>query len=69
MNPTDQMSVLLLCVSPKTQRGESVVSTVRYVYTVKPAQDGGVITSAYAVEEQVFSPFNVKGGTFNMKAT
>ncbi|XP_070765014.1 vitellogenin 3, phosvitinless [Enoplosus armatus] len=51
------------------QRGESVVSTVRYVYTVKPTAEGGLITRAHGLERQHFSPFNVKGGSFKMQAT
>ncbi|XP_058494704.1 vitellogenin 3, phosvitinless [Solea solea] len=51
------------------QRGESVVSSVRYVYTVKPTAEGGLITKAHGLERQYFSPFNVKGGTFKMQAT
>ncbi|XP_074491254.1 vitellogenin 3, phosvitinless [Sebastes fasciatus] len=51
------------------QRGESVISTVRYVYTVKPTAEGGVITRAHGLEQQHFSPFNVKGGSFMMQAT
>ncbi|XP_051532311.1 vitellogenin-like [Myxocyprinus asiaticus] len=50
------------------QRGESVVSTVKYVYTVKSTADGGLITKAYAQERQFFSPFNVKGGNSRMLA-
>ncbi|KAM3620307.1 uncharacterized protein V6R79_021373 [Siganus canaliculatus] len=51
------------------QRGESVISTVRYVYTVKPTAEGGIITRAHGLERQHFSPFNVKGGSFEMHAT
>ncbi|XP_070687869.1 vitellogenin 3, phosvitinless [Pempheris klunzingeri] len=51
------------------QRGESVISTVRYVYTVKPTAEGGLITRAHGLERQHFSPFNVKGGSFKMQAT
>ncbi|XP_038571649.1 vitellogenin 3, phosvitinless [Micropterus salmoides] len=50
------------------QRGESIVSTVRYVYTVKPTEEGGLITRAHGLERQHFSPFNVKGGSFKMQA-
>uniref|UniRef100_A0AAQ4P1C5 Vitellogenin 3, phosvitinless n=1 Tax=Gasterosteus aculeatus aculeatus TaxID=481459 RepID=A0AAQ4P1C5_GASAC len=50
------------------QRGESIVSTVRCVYTVKPTADGGLITRAHGHEQQNFSPFNVKGGNFKMEA-
>ncbi|XP_059197125.1 vitellogenin 3, phosvitinless [Centropristis striata] len=50
------------------QRGESVISTVRYVYTVKPTAEGGLITRAHGLEQQHFSPFNVKGGNFKMQA-
>ncbi|XP_015826097.3 vitellogenin 3, phosvitinless [Nothobranchius furzeri] len=50
------------------ERGESVVSTMRYVYTVKPTAEGGLITKAHGLERQFFSPFNVKGGTFEMQA-
>uniref|UniRef100_A0A3B4WJG0 Vitellogenin 3, phosvitinless n=1 Tax=Seriola lalandi dorsalis TaxID=1841481 RepID=A0A3B4WJG0_SERLL len=51
------------------QRGESVISTVRYVYTVKPTAEEGLITRAHGLERQHFSPFNVKGGSFKMQAT
>nr|QAA78850.1 vitellogenin C [Channa punctata] len=51
------------------QRGESLVATVRYVYTVKPTAEGGVILRAHGLEQQYFSPFNVKGGAFRMQAT
>nr|AFA26671.1 vitellogenin C [Dicentrarchus labrax] len=50
------------------QRGESVISTVRYVYNVKPTEEGGLITQAHGLERQHFSPFNVKGGSFKMQA-
>ncbi|XP_056131908.1 vitellogenin 3, phosvitinless [Lampris incognitus] len=51
------------------QRGESLLTTVKYVYTVKPTAAGGQITKAHATEQQHFSPFNVKGGNFKMQAT
>ncbi|XP_068447341.1 vitellogenin 3, phosvitinless [Clinocottus analis] len=51
------------------QRGESVVSTVRSVYIVKPTAEGGLITRAHSLEQQNFSPFNVKGGSMKMEAT
>lgn len=51
------------------QKGESVISTVRYIYTVKPTEEGGLITKAEGLEQQHFSPFNVKGGSFKMKIT
>lgn len=44
------------------------MSTVRYVYTVKPTEDGGLISYAHGLEQQFFTPFNVKGGTFKMEA-
>uniref|UniRef100_A0A7N8XL44 Vitellogenin 3, phosvitinless n=1 Tax=Mastacembelus armatus TaxID=205130 RepID=A0A7N8XL44_9TELE len=50
------------------QRGESVASTVTYVYTVTPTAQGGLITRAYGLERQHFTPFNVKGGSFKMQA-
>ncbi|KAF3690845.1 Vitellogenin [Channa argus] len=50
------------------QRGLSLITTVRYVYTVKPTAEGGVITRAHGLEQQYFSPFNVKGGSFKMQA-
>ncbi|XP_034562594.1 vitellogenin 3, phosvitinless [Notolabrus celidotus] len=50
------------------QRGESVISIVRYVYTLKPTAEGGLITKAQGLEQQHFSPFNVKGGNFKMQA-
>uniref|UniRef100_A0A668ABC6 Vitellogenin 3, phosvitinless n=1 Tax=Myripristis murdjan TaxID=586833 RepID=A0A668ABC6_9TELE len=49
------------------ERGESVISTVRYVYTVKPTAEGGLIARAHALERHHFTPFNVKGGTFKMQ--
>lgn len=45
------------------------MSTVKYVYTLKPSAAGGVISKAHALELQHFSPFNVKGGSFKMQAT
>ncbi|XP_011613259.2 vitellogenin 3, phosvitinless [Takifugu rubripes] len=50
------------------QKGESVMSTVRYLYSVKPTADGGIITKAHSLERQFFTPFNVKGGNFKMQA-
>ncbi|XP_028299658.1 vitellogenin 3, phosvitinless [Gouania willdenowi] len=50
------------------QRGASVISTLRYVYSVKPTAEGGLITKAQGLERQHFSPFNVKGGNFKMQA-
>ncbi|XP_061831451.1 vitellogenin 3, phosvitinless [Nerophis lumbriciformis] len=51
------------------QRGDSIVSTMRYVYTIKPTTEGGLICKAHCLEQQHFSPFNVKGGSFKMQAT
>uniref|UniRef100_A0A669EKE6 Vitellogenin 3, phosvitinless n=1 Tax=Oreochromis niloticus TaxID=8128 RepID=A0A669EKE6_ORENI len=42
------------------QRGESVISTVQYLYTIQPTEEGGIVKSAYGLEQQHFSPFNVK---------
>ncbi|KAI7795403.1 vitellogenin C [Triplophysa rosa] len=50
------------------QRGDNVVSTVKYIYTVKSTAEGGLITKAFAQERQFFSPFNVKGGNSRMLA-
>lgn len=50
-------------------RGESMMTTLRYIYTVKPTAEGGLITRAHAQEQQHFTPFNVKGGSFKMQAT
>nr|XP_055040397.1 vitellogenin 3, phosvitinless [Misgurnus anguillicaudatus] len=50
------------------QRGDNIVSTVKYIYTVKSTAEGGLITKAYAQERQYFSPFNVKGGNSRMLA-
>ncbi|XP_071388725.1 vitellogenin 3, phosvitinless [Centroberyx affinis] len=50
------------------EKGESVVSTVRYVYTVRPTAEGGLIARAHGLERQHFTPFNVKGGSFKMQA-
>lgn len=55
------------CV-PLIQKGESVISMVRDLYTVKPTADGGLVTRARGLERQFFSPFNVKGGNFKMEA-
>lgn len=52
-----------------TKRGESVYSTVRNVYTIKPTTEGGLLTKAEGRERQHFTPFNVKGGAFKMQAT
>lgn len=41
---------------------------MKYVYSVKPTAEGGLITKAHGLEEQFFSPFNVKGGNFKMVA-
>ncbi|XP_061680894.1 vitellogenin 3, phosvitinless [Syngnathoides biaculeatus] len=51
------------------KRGDSIATTVRYVYTIKPTVEGGLISKAHGLEQQHFSPFNVKGGSFKMKAT
>ncbi|XP_053491065.1 vitellogenin 3, phosvitinless [Ictalurus furcatus] len=50
------------------ERGENVVSTVKYEYTVKSMGSGGLITKASALERHYFSPFNVKGGNSKLKA-
>nr|XP_057930076.1 vitellogenin 3, phosvitinless [Doryrhamphus excisus] len=50
------------------QKGSSIVSTMRYVYTIKATSEGGQISRARGLEQQLFSPFNVKGGSFKMKA-
>ncbi|KAA0707984.1 Vitellogenin [Triplophysa tibetana] len=50
------------------QRGDNVISTVKYIYTVKSTPEGGLITKAFAQERQFFSPFNVKGGNSRMLA-
>ncbi|XP_072515969.1 vitellogenin 3, phosvitinless [Salminus brasiliensis] len=50
------------------QRGENVVATVTYAYTVKSTETGGLITQASAQERHHFSPFNVKGGNTKVKA-
>lgn len=41
---------------------------MKYVYSVKPTADGGLITKANGLEQQFFSPFNIKGGNFKMEA-
>uniref|UniRef100_A0A3P8VDW2 Vitellogenin 3, phosvitinless n=1 Tax=Cynoglossus semilaevis TaxID=244447 RepID=A0A3P8VDW2_CYNSE len=51
------------------RRGESIATTVRYIHTVRPTAEGGVVTKAQALERQFFTPFNVKGGTLKMQAT
>ncbi|CAL8309666.1 unnamed protein product [Lota lota] len=51
------------------EKGDSIVATVKYVYTVNATAAGGVITKAQALEQQHFSPFNIKGGSFKMQAT
>ncbi|XP_024134082.1 vitellogenin 3, phosvitinless [Oryzias melastigma] len=50
------------------QRGKSVYSTVRNVYTITPSTEGGLLTKAETRERQHFTPFNVKGGAFKMQA-
>ncbi|TSM94622.1 Adhesion G protein-coupled receptor L4 [Bagarius yarrelli] len=50
------------------ERGENVVATVKYTYTVKSGESGGLITKASAQERQFFSPLNVKSGTSKLKA-
>ncbi|XP_010904322.2 vitellogenin 3, phosvitinless [Esox lucius] len=50
------------------ERGNSVISTVRYVYTLEPTVHGGLIKKAHALERQHFSPFNVKGGNSKLQA-
>nr|ACI30219.1 vitellogenin C [Xenotoca eiseni] len=50
------------------ERGESVISTMGYNYTIKPTAEGGLITRAHGLEQQHFSAFNVKGGSFKMEA-
>ncbi|XP_014900520.1 vitellogenin 3, phosvitinless isoform X1 [Poecilia latipinna] len=50
------------------ERGESVMSTMKYNYTIKPTPEGGLITTAHGFEQQHFSAFNVKGGSFKMEA-
>uniref|UniRef100_A0A3Q2CDP0 Vitellogenin 3, phosvitinless n=1 Tax=Cyprinodon variegatus TaxID=28743 RepID=A0A3Q2CDP0_CYPVA len=50
------------------ERGESIVSTMKYNYTVKPTAEGGLITKAHGLEQQHFTPFNVKGGSLKMQA-
>uniref|UniRef100_A0A673CLL0 Vitellogenin 3, phosvitinless n=1 Tax=Sphaeramia orbicularis TaxID=375764 RepID=A0A673CLL0_9TELE len=49
------------------QRGESIFSTVRYIYNIKP-EHGGHVTRAEALEQEFFTPFNVMGGNFRMKS-
>ncbi|XP_062306996.1 vitellogenin 3, phosvitinless isoform X1 [Osmerus eperlanus] len=50
------------------ERGDSIFSTVRYIYNIKSTTDGGLITNANALERQHFSPFNVKGGNSKLQA-
>ncbi|XP_053094184.1 vitellogenin 3, phosvitinless [Pangasianodon hypophthalmus] len=50
------------------ERGENVVATVKYAYTVKSMGSVGLITKASAHERHYFSPFNVKGGNSKLKA-
>uniref|UniRef100_A0A4W4HES3 Vitellogenin domain-containing protein n=1 Tax=Electrophorus electricus TaxID=8005 RepID=A0A4W4HES3_ELEEL len=50
------------------ERGENVVATVKYAYTVKSTGSGGLITQASANERHHFSPFNVKGGNSKLQA-
>ncbi|XP_054908990.1 vitellogenin 3, phosvitinless [Poeciliopsis prolifica] len=50
------------------ERGESVISNMKYNYTIKPTAEGGVITRAHGFEQQHFSAFNVKDGKFKMEA-
>ncbi|KAM9461855.1 vitellogenin 3, phosvitinless [Clarias gariepinus] len=50
------------------ERGENVVATVKYEYTLKSVEKGGLITKASAQERHYFSPFSVKGGNSKLKA-
>ncbi|XP_048833617.1 vitellogenin 3, phosvitinless [Brienomyrus brachyistius] len=51
------------------ERGDNIVEIVKYKYNVRPTEDGGLITKVYAEENQLFSPFNVKGGNSKLLAT
>uniref|UniRef100_A0A3B3QI33 Vitellogenin 3, phosvitinless n=1 Tax=Paramormyrops kingsleyae TaxID=1676925 RepID=A0A3B3QI33_9TELE len=51
------------------ERGDNTVEIVQYKYNVRPTEDGGLITKVYAEENQLFSPFNVKGGNSKLLAT
>uniref|UniRef100_A0AAR2KDQ9 Vitellogenin domain-containing protein n=1 Tax=Pygocentrus nattereri TaxID=42514 RepID=A0AAR2KDQ9_PYGNA len=51
------------------QRGKNAIATVKYAYTVKSVEGGGLITKASALERHHFTPFNVKGGNCNLQAT
>ncbi|KAI4904260.1 hypothetical protein NFI96_031791, partial [Prochilodus magdalenae] len=50
------------------QRGENVIATVKYAYTVKSIEGGGLIIKSSAHERHHFSPFNVKGGNSKLEA-
>ncbi|XP_036441837.1 vitellogenin 3, phosvitinless [Colossoma macropomum] len=50
------------------QRGDNAVATVKYAYTVKSVEGGGLITKASAQERHHFTPFNVKGGNCKLQA-
>uniref|UniRef100_A0AAR2IJ16 Vitellogenin domain-containing protein n=1 Tax=Pygocentrus nattereri TaxID=42514 RepID=A0AAR2IJ16_PYGNA len=48
---------------------QNAIATVKYAYTVKSVEGGGLITKASALERHHFTPFNVKGGNCNLQAT
>ncbi|XP_036375440.1 vitellogenin 3, phosvitinless [Megalops cyprinoides] len=50
------------------ERGENLKTAVKYTYTVRPTDDGALVTKAHSDELQFFSPFNVKGGSSKVKA-
>ncbi|KAI5614684.1 vitellogenin 3, phosvitinless precursor, partial [Silurus asotus] len=50
------------------ERGENLITTVKYAYTIKSTGDGGLITKASAHERHYFSPLNVKGSNSKVKA-
>ncbi|XP_046713777.1 vitellogenin 3, phosvitinless [Silurus meridionalis] len=50
------------------ERGENVITTVKYACTIKSTGDGGLITKASAHERHYFSPLNVKGSNSKVKA-
>ncbi|XP_012677088.2 vitellogenin 3, phosvitinless [Clupea harengus] len=50
-------------------KGDRIVASVEYVYTVKATADGGLVTKARAQEYHIFSPFTIKGGNSRLFAT
>ncbi|KAJ8376432.1 hypothetical protein SKAU_G00070120 [Synaphobranchus kaupii] len=50
------------------ERGDNLKTAVKYTYTVRPTDNGALITKGHAQELQFISPFNINGGTSKLKA-